>query len=295
MRTSDGKVWGIPTGLLSLTRLYNRDLITTAGVTVPTDWSKGWDWNETERIAKLLTKGEGANKSFGLSFQTYDAHWGVHVMWQNSAEYYSTDLSQALIDRPEAVEAVEWVRKLALDDKVVPTSADLGTGGAHDMFLAGRLAMWETHQNDIIGIKQAKFPWDVMPLSIGKMGKPISIQATDHWAMLANGSNKDGAWALLNYLTGEDAETYFAENAVFGVPARRAVAERVKDRVFGGSNPTVHFDSLDVMREATYATNQAEVRKTIHDNLDPIMLGQATAQQACTATAAALLPLLQAQ
>jgi multiple sugar transport system substrate-binding protein len=297
LRTTAGKVWGVPTGLLAMVRYYNKDLLSAAGVEVPTDWTKGWSWPDTMRIARQLTKGEGANKVFGLNFGMYDPIWGAHVLWQNDADFYSPEVekAQVLLDQPNAVEAVEYVRQLAVDHKVVPLPTELGSGGEMGVFLAGRVAMWETHHNNVIGIAKANFKWDVMPLSLAKSGKPVSVQATDHWAVMAQSKNKDRAWELARFLSSEQGETYFAENLILGVPARRKVAEKFKDTIFGGSNPAVHFGSIEVMREAYYTTNFAEIRKTIREGLAPVYLGQQSAQEACKATAAKVVDLLKAQ
>ncbi len=299
VKTVEGKLWGVPTGLLAEVRVYNKELLAAVpNVNMSTDWSKAWNWEETVRVAKALTKGEGANKVYGLNYGLFDPIWGAHQFWQGGADFYSPDKSAVLIDKPEAVEVIEAVRHLVLDHKTTPLPSEVGAaGGTSGMFRAGRIAIWDTHHNSLQSLSDGKsnVKWDVLPLSLGKAGKPFSVQATDIWWIHNQSKNKDGAWEIVKFYSSEEGQTHWASLGALGIPARKTVAEKFKDKIFFGSNPDVHFGSLEVMREAYYTTNFAEIRKEIMDGLTPVILGQKTAKEASEATAKKIGDLLKAQ
>ena len=66
----DGKQYALPARTDFYVMYYNKDIFDAAGVEYP---SNDWTWEEFEETAKKLTSGEGANKTYGAFFHTWQA------------------------------------------------------------------------------------------------------------------------------------------------------------------------------------------------------------------------------
>lgn len=62
----DGKPYSIPTKLDQYGMVLNKDLFDEAGIEIPTEWS----FDEFREICKKLTHGEGADKVYGVFWNT---------------------------------------------------------------------------------------------------------------------------------------------------------------------------------------------------------------------------------
>jgi len=98
--------------------VYNRGHFEQAGLDPD---SPPTTWQELREAARELTNGE----RFGYVYSGGDA--GGHMftfmpyVWGNGGEYLNEDGTQALIDGPEAVEALEFFTQLTREDEVTPS------------------------------------------------------------------------------------------------------------------------------------------------------------------------------
>ncbi|MEP7187781.1 MAG: sugar ABC transporter substrate-binding protein, partial [Roseiflexaceae bacterium] len=160
----DGKLWVVPydegPGIL----YYNKDIFDKGGVKYPDD---SWTLDDLKAAAIKLTSGDGANKIFGFGGTPTpgDSLLAPPYLFPFGAQYLSEPKEdQYLLNKPEAVAAMDWWMELRSKDKAVPSPAEtLGFSQANiDAFQVGRVAMkidgsWATP-----GISQnAKFKWDV--------------------------------------------------------------------------------------------------------------------------------------
>jgi multiple sugar transport system substrate-binding protein len=91
----------------------------------------------------------------------------------------------------------------------------LGKGHAAIIFEGGWLdpAMSSTYPD-------VKYQWAEMPT--GSSGQPVTISFTVSYAIGVDSQNKDGAWALLSWLTGPDGMTTWTKGGV-ALPSRKDV------------------------------------------------------------------------
>lgn len=191
--TWDNRIYALPRDLITINIAYNRDMFDAAGVTYP---QKNWTWDDFLDAAKKLTIRDENGRTVQFGMASYS--WQEAIV-QNGGALFSPNGSEVLMDRPETVEAIQWVADLTTVHHVAPTTAE--SQGLGDLFLAGKAAMtfsgpwnWRAYT------EETDFKFDVVEVPGGKagnksqlLGLPIAIGSqTRHPAQ---------SWKLLEFLT----------------------------------------------------------------------------------------------
>jgi len=116
----DGRVYGMPTNIAADAIWFHRDLFRQAGIPFP----KGpWHWADLIPIAQRLTKRDayGHVVQFGIMFEWYG--W-EHFLRGFGAKVYSPDGSRCILDRAEAIAALQLMQDLIYKYKVAPSPSD---------------------------------------------------------------------------------------------------------------------------------------------------------------------------
>ena len=218
--TYDGKIYAAPMIYNSFYIIYNKNLFDEANVAYPTD-----DWTEEEFLekAKALTKGDGAEKQYGIRLSWLPPTmladmYGTHVFdVENKAMHFSDN--QAFID------SFKFLTDLALVHGVAPDAegeAAAGTGFVGGKFAMEISALWDMEQiNKTIG---DSFEFDIVKFPInekyGRWQTPISNVG---FYMSSNTKHKDEAWEFIKYAsTDVDVQTSMD---ICGIPAALSVTE----------------------------------------------------------------------
>lgn len=134
-----GKLYGLPKDCSTYMLYYNQDLFDAAGLAYP---DSTWTWEDVRRAALLLTRdfeGDGRIDQFGFYSWEVIPGW-LNYIWQNGGWVLSPDDKRCLIDRPEAIEALEFLADLKFKDQVIPSGITAGGQNPAQLFLTGRLA-----------------------------------------------------------------------------------------------------------------------------------------------------------
>ncbi|WP_434750173.1 ABC transporter substrate-binding protein [Paenibacillus amylolyticus] len=145
----DQNIYALTPTFSSSALFYNKGMFEKAGVEPPTD---NMTWDDIFNLATRLTKGEGKDHVFGMSFTTYNGGSPYYSMQQ----YYNSLQLKVFDDKAEkmTVDSPQWekvwstVSKLAID-KVIPKGdepQDQQSEGRYnplqsDLFLSGKTAM----------------------------------------------------------------------------------------------------------------------------------------------------------
>lgn len=133
------KLWGVPTGIYTMALYYNKTLFKEAGIPFPpTDWSKGYDWNQFLDAAQKLTKGSGPGKVYGFSTDT-DLRWWINFIWQAGGDFLSPGYGRSALGDPPAQQALSFIHDLIFKYGVWPNPEAFNDPGS--LFVSGRLAM----------------------------------------------------------------------------------------------------------------------------------------------------------
>ncbi|SDP85745.1 sugar ABC transporter substrate-binding protein [Lentzea jiangxiensis] len=148
---ADGKFYAIPCSTQALVTLIRKDWREKLGKPVPTTWE------ELDDLAKAFTRddpdGNGQNDTYGMlvpgtTDRGYLAWWASSYIWQGGGDILEEEGDGKFrvgVDSPESTKAVERLRKLFCEEKVVqPGSLTLGTNDAHPLFESGKSGIYLT-------------------------------------------------------------------------------------------------------------------------------------------------------
>ena len=153
------------------------------------------------------------------------------IVWNYGGDFFaekpdgSPDFSRTALDSPGAKAALEMVRRLRLDERVVYNPTGIATEGGQEFFtgnigVIGPEGRWKTPRYRSI----TAFDWDFVPVPTvdGVPAKsPISTVA---WAISTDCEHPDAAYELLLYLCGPEGAAMTGELGL-AVPPLRSVAE----------------------------------------------------------------------
>ncbi len=207
---SDGKLYGLPKDGNTIAMAYNTDLVTSPPTTL----------DELVQTAQSLKGKKGLKAPLCLN---PGLDRGLAFIYAQGGSLLSDDGQTEQIDTDASKAAVQWYMDL-FKNGLGMTASDmgddwcgtaLGKGHAAIIFEGGWLdpAMSSTYPD-------VKYQWAEMPT--GSSGQPVTISFTVSYAIGVDSQNKDGAWALLSWLTGPDGMTTWTKGGV-ALPSRKDV------------------------------------------------------------------------
>ncbi|MCL2319403.1 MAG: extracellular solute-binding protein [Treponema sp.] len=204
----NGKLYGFPTtnnGAAYCTML-NKDMFDAAGIPIPTKWT----YSQFRDIAKKLTKGDGANKVYGVFINSgQDINHGLFYSlslkpdWQYGPDNKSSRYNQ----EPAVKESLQFTLNLMNVDKSAPTYADNITQKLtqEGMFLSGRAAMtfgaWIVRNvKDTVNFPH-NFVTAFAPYPVSDIYPAISNPGGvgDVWAINPKSKNIDACWEYIKW------------------------------------------------------------------------------------------------
>lgn len=200
----DGSLYALPKDLGPWAMVYNKTLFQEKGIPLP-DPEKPYTWDEFIEVAKKLTSGSGAGKTYGTSNYTLES-----AIWSNDADFLSEDKKTVTVDTPEFAEALQWVADLALVHGVAPTSEDSATMGWFERWCNGKIGMaWMGPWDQGTFWDAVDFEWDIMPTPMNeKTGKNVSYLGTAAFCVSATTKEAQAAYELIEFLCmAEEAQT----------------------------------------------------------------------------------------
>ncbi len=202
-------LFGLPNSASSNAYYFNADLYKAAGVPLPTETAKKgpWNWDVLRDQAIALTKGDGPTKQFGfdpvLSIYTIDM-----FIWQNGGDLWNEDITECYLDRPEAVEAIQFLVDFTQKHKAMPTSVETGSsgsGGATDLFAGGRTAIKLAGRFVLDSLLKSSFEVGMVIAPTGP--KANTTRGDDLAASIPkNAPNRDAAWNYAKMWSSDDGQ-----------------------------------------------------------------------------------------
>ena len=214
--TVDDQFYCAPKDFSTLGLVINTRLWEDAGLTdadVPTTW------DELASVAETLTQGDVVGLAFGPEYQRVGSFFP-----QAGGAMVSEDGTEATVDSPENLEALEFVQSM-MQDGVAAYSSDLGAGWGGEAF-GKELAAMTIEGNWIAGAMENDFPtvdYTVAELPEGPAGKG-TLAFTNCWGIAEQSGSQEAAIDLVEHLTSEGQQLAFAD--AFGViPSVQSAAE----------------------------------------------------------------------
>ena len=263
---------------------FNKDLFDAAGVAYPSD---DWQWDDIRAAALELTVRDerGRATQFGLALEKNRyPQW----VYQNGGNVFDDPLNptEFMMDAPEAIEAIQFIADMILDDGSVPSfDAMAQLGSTTELFSTGRVAMVMTNAARIPTFMDADFAWDVAPLPAGPAGIRANTLGGAGYVMSATSDHPEAAWTFLKFLAGTEGQSIFASTGV-AVPA--SYADPAVAATFVNACPEtvsceVFISETDRGRLAPMFPDWREIESTIvTPHLDLIYTGEMSAEEALT-------------
>jgi multiple sugar transport system substrate-binding protein len=269
-----GKLYALAQEVSPLVVYYNKDLFDKAGVPYPKD-----TWTQDEFIATAKKLTDASNKQYGYVMAGF-GFWGGFLA-RNGGHIYSTDGKKTGFDSPEALKALETMKKVVVDDHSSPNSAEQKAQGqgVDALFRNQKVAMFSAGMWWVPTFKAQpmNFKWDVarMPKAANQQTKAGILQ----WGISPQTKNPKEAWELLKFFVGPESMKILAQtNMAIPTLQNKEANQIILDSKFP-PNVKAFIDSApDVNLEEVSNVKSAEVNDAIGTNIDSMLLGKQSPQ-----------------
>lgn len=212
--TAGGKLYGLPFYSGPSITVFNRALFERNGVKTPDQWEREgkWTWDTVRDISTQLTKGSGADKTWGWDGITNALHWLNIVIWAGGGDLWDKELSRTLLGETPALEALQSYADLRAKYNVVAEgteAAGLPSSRAGKL-PTGRVAARYGIKADIptlaVGSGQGIQPGIVL-IPKGKAGRFVRNGPNSY--MIAQGSKEpEAVYRLIAWMTTSEFQAF---------------------------------------------------------------------------------------
>lgn len=214
VRGSDGRYYGVPFSTQAMMTLIRRDWREKLGLPVP----KTWD--DLANLAKAFTTrdpdGDGKADTYGMlvpgtTDRGYLTWWAASYLWQGGGGILADaggGRYTVAVNSPATTQAVQWLRGLFCDDKVIqPGALTLGTNDAHPYFESGKAGIYLTgpYMFGRFDKSLGKDRYEVVPTPAGPDGSTVLGEGDDIYLMAGSARPADQK-RLAEYLITPEAQ-----------------------------------------------------------------------------------------
>ncbi|HRE25006.1 MAG TPA: sugar ABC transporter substrate-binding protein [Anaerolineales bacterium] len=269
----NGMQLGLPATFSTVGMFYNKDLFDQAGLDYPTS-----DWTWADAVAAGQQINDPAAGVYGLYSPTQ--FWEFYKKAaQNDCEFFNADKTEATINSPQCVEALQTMVNFVQTDKVMPSDADMGGVSDGDLFKSGKLGMIVTGIWMFSAFQDAGFEWDIV------VEPGLKNQATHFFAngvsVFAATQHPQEAWEWAKFFTSSPEAATIRVEAGWELPAvsDTAVFDSYLQQTPPANRQAV-LDSLNFAIVPPVIERQSEMQDAVNKLLDQVKLGQLTPQEA---------------
>lgn len=220
--TPEGVQYALPKYHGALALYYNKDMFDEVHLAYP---DSSWDHDDYLAAMRKLTvdsNGDGKIDRWGsmvdIAWERIQIHingWGGHLV-------DPSDPSKSWMARPEALQAMEWIRARMWDDQVMATKLDVKNLHTRDAFIQQQLAMVEDGSWALRDILEgAKFRIGVAPFPAGPVQR-ATLATTDGFSIFAGTQHPEAAWEFMKFLVSRDYGRAMAQEQLLQ-PARASL------------------------------------------------------------------------
>lgn len=196
-------IYWVPNGVRTGSRIeWNKELVSAAGASeIPSTLA------EVVELAKAAT----TDTTYGVAFTSSSpfSRWLEGVGEMSGANHMGYDYKEGKYDFGGWKEVLETAAKLYTDGSVLPGSETQGVDNSRALFAEGIFAIWGNASQEA-GVFTDQFPcafdWGVaeLPTVTGEVKAALSCSPNAGYVMLSTSQNKDKAWEVIKYFSGEE-------------------------------------------------------------------------------------------
>ena len=247
------KTIGFPAVVDNLSLLYNKTVFDKAGVAYPT---ADWTWDDFRTAAKELTNPATQTYGYGYSVSgSEETTWQFWPhLWQNGGSIMSKDGKTATFDSQAGIDALTFLRGMAVDDKSVyidQTDTKFG-----DLFVSNRIGMITSGPWELGDLKTGGTKYGVVQMP-GTNGDHETVSGPDIWALFNHNDANRSYWSynFTEWLTSAAQDEQW-NVAIGNLPLRSSEVDSAAFKTQAAAYP-----GLDIM-EAN-AVNAKQARPTV--------------------------------
>ncbi len=247
------KTIGFPAIVDNLSLIYNKTVFDAAGVAYPTD---DWSWDDFRAASKKLT--DASTDTYGYAYSvsgSEETTWQFWPhLWQNGGSILSDDGKTAEFDSQAGVDALEYLRAMAIDDKSV--YLDQTDTKFAELFASDRIGMMTSGPWQLYDLNTAGTNYGVTVLP-GTDGDHQTVSGPDIWALFDHKDKNREYWSyeFAEWLTSAEQDEQW-NVAIGNLPLR---SSEVDSDAFLAQVKA--YPGLDIM--AANGTNALQARPTV--------------------------------
>lgn len=184
------ELYGVPMQYNLQYLYYNKDMFEAAGL----DSENPPSTLEELRTAAIACTDISKNQ-YGIGLPV-DYGYYCSYLWANGGDVISSDGTANLLNSDENISTLEWIQKLANEDKVSP--AGLTAAEADTMFQSGQLAMYTSGPWNINGLNELGMNYGITAIPAGTDGA-YSAEGGCSW-MLSKGADEMTRAAVYKFM-----------------------------------------------------------------------------------------------
>lgn len=282
-RTGEGKLYALPKDFTSTVFYVNLDLAERAGVKLPQP-GQGWTWAEFEQACRQITALNG--QSGFERRQIYGGNFAIwpdtlrNIIWTFGGEFFGPGgFRDVALDEPPAQAALEFIRRVRLDERIVFNATGIAKDGGQEFFTGnvgfhGPIGRWQVPRLR----EGVPFRWDVVPVPYLKPEFAASQMFFTGWTMSTATKHPDEAFRMMLFLCGQEGAVMQSRLGL-AIPPLRSVAESDDFLAPPGippHNARVFLDALPLLR-IPQNPRQPEWNRIVGDRISAsIQLGTQT-------------------
>ncbi len=275
---------GFPALVDNISLIYNKTVFDAAGVEYPTE---EWSWDDFRAAAKQLT--DASTETYGYAYSVSGSEETTWQFWPHLWQHGGDILDEsgaAAFASDEGVEALEFLRQMAVDDKSVYLDqtdtkfAQLFASDRIGMMTSGPWQLWD------LGVAGTDYGVTILP---GTDGDHQTVSGPDIWALFDTQDANENHWSfeLMKWLTASEQDLRW--NVAYGnLPLRSSEIDTPEFEEQVKALP-----GLDVMAENNDNAENARptvagyvgLSEAIGSAISKVLQGEGTPEEALKAAA----------
>lgn len=261
-------LYAVPYNIVGAVMYYNKDVFDRAGVAYPTS---DWTWQTLRENARKLAirEGDGVTRVWGVGLNA------THLIFDSLVRAYGGAVlnetrTQAVLNSPEAAQALEFMRSIILEDGTAPPP------NVPAAFAAGQTAIHIMGSWDSANFPpQEQMRWGAEMVPSGPVKRDIYGGSNSWEVMYRPGQDLDVVWSVVKELVSFRTMQAFNAVAPRELPARRSALE--------GWAMTDLLDVLAAstpwMRDADFSVDWNTWQTVKRNEINPVLTGARSVQE----------------
>jgi sn-glycerol 3-phosphate transport system substrate-binding protein len=272
----DGKNYVVPFNSSTPVLYFNKDIFARAGLSADTPLKTFADISAAAKTISEKLSSEGIS---GIAAPGQFARWGL--VMANDSEMVDPKTGEILLDKPNTIEAYQWMASLVKDDKVASPDGVTEEDNGRDAFLAKKVGIMMNSTGNYVGSKKALGDsLAVRPMPCNKAcsvpigGAGIGIMSTSEKDV------QDAAYKFISYAASPEANaTWFAGTGYLPINKKSADLPVAKEALATQPGIDVAIESLPVAHGRARTTVVTWMRTTEYKMWEAMALGQRNVEE----------------